>query len=184
MYIPYIYVCVFSRSVMSEALRSHGLQSLQGYSARSRQESWSSIHSLLQEIFPTQGFLHCRWILYHLNHLVNLHPYIYLTESLCCTPDTNNIVNQLCFNIVFIFLNKKFLKNKSNFNICEQDHGSLRIHTGWQIALPLPLSLSHPVLPRPSRNVASFYPATGTVCIDLSNTCLHFSSEIRINIKT
>ena len=29
-------------------------------------------HSLLQEVFPTQGsnpaLLHCRWILYHLNH--------------------------------------------------------------------------------------------------------------------
>ena len=38
----------------------------------SRQEYWSGLHALLQGIFPTQGsnpgFLHCRWILYHLSH--------------------------------------------------------------------------------------------------------------------
>ena len=38
----------------------------------SRQEYWSSLHSLLQGIFLTQGlnpgFLHCRQILYHLSH--------------------------------------------------------------------------------------------------------------------
>ena len=37
----------------------------------SRQEYWSACHSLLQEIFPTQGlnpgFPHCRWILYRLS---------------------------------------------------------------------------------------------------------------------
>ena len=34
--------------------------------------SWTACHFLLQEIFPAQGLnpriLHCRWILYHLNH--------------------------------------------------------------------------------------------------------------------
>ena len=38
----------------------------------SRPEHWSSGHSLLQRIFPTQGLnpglLHCRWILYQLSH--------------------------------------------------------------------------------------------------------------------
>ena len=38
----------------------------------SRQENWSGSHSLLQEIFQTQGsnpgLLHCRQILYHLTH--------------------------------------------------------------------------------------------------------------------
>ena len=38
----------------------------------SRQESWSGLPFLLQGIFPTQGLnpglLHCRQILYHMNH--------------------------------------------------------------------------------------------------------------------
>ena len=38
----------------------------------SRQEYWSDLHSLLQRIFPMQGWnqglLHCRQILYHLRH--------------------------------------------------------------------------------------------------------------------
>ena len=38
----------------------------------SRQGYWSGSHSLLQEIFQTQGLnpglLHCRQILYHLTH--------------------------------------------------------------------------------------------------------------------
>ena len=38
----------------------------------SRQEHWSGLHSLLHEIFPTQGsnlgLLHCRRILYQLSH--------------------------------------------------------------------------------------------------------------------
>ena len=42
----------------------------------SRQEYWSGLPFLLQEIFPTQGsnpgFLHCRQALYHLNHLLLL----------------------------------------------------------------------------------------------------------------
>ena len=37
----------------------------------SRQEDWSGYHSLLQEVFPTQGsnpdLSHCRWILYCLS---------------------------------------------------------------------------------------------------------------------
>ena len=45
----------------------------------SRQEYWSGYHSLLQKIFPTQGsnsgLLHCRWILYLLNHQGS--PYIW-----------------------------------------------------------------------------------------------------------
>ena len=40
----------------------------------SRQEYWSGLHGLLQGIFPTQGsnlgLLHCRQILYHLNHQI------------------------------------------------------------------------------------------------------------------
>ena len=38
----------------------------------SRQEYWSGLPFPSQGIFPTQGsnpgFLHCRWILYHLSH--------------------------------------------------------------------------------------------------------------------
>ena len=58
-----------SRSVMPDSLQSHGLSS-----------SWNSPGQntgvgrlfLLQGIFPSQGWnqglLHCRWILYQLNH--------------------------------------------------------------------------------------------------------------------
>ena len=69
---------VFSRSVMSDSLRPHGLP--QQTVARqaplavgdSRQAYWVGCHFLLQGIFPTQGsnlhllcLLHCRRILYH-----------------------------------------------------------------------------------------------------------------------
>ena len=42
------------------------------FMAFSRQEYWSGLHSLLQGIFLTQGsnpgLMHCRGVLYHLNH--------------------------------------------------------------------------------------------------------------------
>ena len=47
--------------------------------------------SLLQGIFLTQelnwGLLHCRWILYQLSYQES--PDICITNSLCCTPETN-----------------------------------------------------------------------------------------------
>ena len=47
--------------------------------------------SLLQGIFLTQelnwGLLHCRWILYQLSYQGS--PDICITNSLCCTPETN-----------------------------------------------------------------------------------------------
>ena len=61
--------------------------------------------SLLQQIFLTQksnqGLLHCRWILYQLSYKgspmmeksmkknMYMHIYIYITKSLCSTPETN-----------------------------------------------------------------------------------------------
>ena len=30
---------------------------------------------------------------------IYINKYIYITESLCCTPETNNIVSQLYFNL-------------------------------------------------------------------------------------
>ena len=49
----------------------------------SRQEYWSGLQALLQEIFPTQGmnpgFPHCRQILYH----VNLHIYKIVQLLIC-----------------------------------------------------------------------------------------------------
>ena len=58
-----------SRSVVSDSLRPHGL-----YSPRNSpgQNTGVGSPSFLHWIFPTQGsnpgFLHCRWILYHLSH--------------------------------------------------------------------------------------------------------------------
>ena len=58
-----------SRSVMSSSLWPHRfIQSMEF----SRPESWSGLLSLLQRIFPTQGWKpglpHCRQILYQLSH--------------------------------------------------------------------------------------------------------------------
>ena len=39
------------------------------------------------------GFLHCRQILYRLSHQGSpIYIYIYMTESLCCIPETNPIL--------------------------------------------------------------------------------------------
>ena len=71
-----------SCSVLFSSLRPHGLQPAKLLCP------WNSPgknigvgrHSLLQGIFPTQGlnpgFLHCRWILYHLSHGVMLKTYL------------------------------------------------------------------------------------------------------------
>ena len=59
-----------SRSIVSDSLRPHGHQAPLSMEF-SRQEYWSGYHSLLQGIFPTQGWntglLHCRQILCHLS---------------------------------------------------------------------------------------------------------------------
>ena len=68
-----MFVCV-SRSVMSNSLWPHGLYSLPGSSIHGilQARMLGRSHSLLQEIFPTQGLnlglLHCRQIFYHLSH--------------------------------------------------------------------------------------------------------------------
>ena len=60
-----------STSVMSDSLRPHGLELLCPCSFPGKNPEVGS-HSLLQEIFPTQGWnlalLHCRKILYRLSH--------------------------------------------------------------------------------------------------------------------
>ena len=57
--------CMLSLSVMSASLRPHGLYS-------PGQNTGVGSLSLLQQIFPARGsnpgLLHCRWILYQLNH--------------------------------------------------------------------------------------------------------------------
>ena len=59
---------------MSNSLRPHGLQLARLLCpwVFPGKNTIPGNHSLLQEIFPTQGLnlglLHCRWILYHLSH--------------------------------------------------------------------------------------------------------------------
>ena len=66
--------CMHVCSVMSNSLQPHGLSParlLCPWDSPGKNTTVGS-HSLLQKIFPTQGsnlgFLHCRWILYCLNH--------------------------------------------------------------------------------------------------------------------
>ena len=66
--------CVLIYSIVSDSLRSHGLQPARLFCpwGFSRQEHWSGCHALLQGIFSTQGSNpgrpHCRWILYQLSY--------------------------------------------------------------------------------------------------------------------
>ena len=71
----YLCMCVcVSCSVMSDSLWPHGLYSPPGSSIHGILQARMLVgsHSLLQEIFPTQGsnlgLLHCRQIFYHLSH--------------------------------------------------------------------------------------------------------------------
>ena len=75
-YIVGVCVCVVcvSRSVVSDSLQPHGLQPTSllcpwDFPGKSTKVG---CHFLLQEVFPTQGtnlcLLHCKQILYHLNH--------------------------------------------------------------------------------------------------------------------
>ena len=67
-------LCIHAKSLQSDSLQPYGL-SLPGSSVhgilQARILAWVAI-SLLKGIFPTQGLnsglLHCRQILYHLNH--------------------------------------------------------------------------------------------------------------------
>ena len=69
----YIYESI-SRSVVSIYLRHHGLQParLLCLCDSPGKNNGVGYHSLLQEVFPTQGsnpgLQHCRQILYHLSH--------------------------------------------------------------------------------------------------------------------
>ena len=71
---------MLSHSVVSDSVTlqtaAHQAPLSMGFS---RQEYWSGLHVLLQEIFPIQGsnphllcLLHCWWILHLLNHQENL----------------------------------------------------------------------------------------------------------------
>ena len=71
------FLCVLSRSVLSDSLRPHGLQTdrLLCVWGSPGKNAGMGYHSLLQGIFPTQGstlslpcLLHCRQILYGLSH--------------------------------------------------------------------------------------------------------------------
>ena len=68
-------VLMFSRSVMSDSLRLHGLHSPPGSSVHGDspgKDTGVGCHALVQGIFPTQGpnpcLLQCRQILYRLSH--------------------------------------------------------------------------------------------------------------------
>ena len=69
--------CVLSRSVMSDSLQPHGLQSTRllfpwGLSTKEYWRGEVAEHALLQVIVPTQGLnsglLNHGWILYYLSH--------------------------------------------------------------------------------------------------------------------
>ena len=64
-----MYVCLLSRSVVSNSLQPHGLYS--PWNSPGQNTGVGSL-SFLQGIFPIQGsnpgLLHCRWILYQVSH--------------------------------------------------------------------------------------------------------------------
>ena len=66
---PMLLLLLLSRSVVSDSLRHHGLDSPWNSPG---QNTGVGSHSLLQGIFPIQGsnpaLPHCRWILYQLSH--------------------------------------------------------------------------------------------------------------------
>ena len=70
-YLKPIHLLLFSRSVVSDSLRPHGLQPIRllppwGFPGKN---TAVGCHFLLQGIFLTQGsklhLLNCRWIIYH-----------------------------------------------------------------------------------------------------------------------
>ena len=75
-------------------------------------------HSLLQEIFPTQGsnlgLLHCRWILYHLSHKGS--PKMCLVRSGIVT--SNLIANLLSWEALWDWLNCSNSVARSTTQIC------------------------------------------------------------------
>ena len=70
------FIVSVSCSIMFNSLWPHEACQVPLPMELSRQEYLSGCHFLLQGIFPTQGLnlglLHCRWILYHLSHIVNI----------------------------------------------------------------------------------------------------------------
>ena len=98
-----------SRSVMSDSLRPHGLNS--PWNSLGQNTGVGSL-SLLQEIFPTQvlnsGLSHCGWILYQLSHKgkpkntgvgsLSLFQRIFLTQELNrCLLHCRRILYQLSY---------------------------------------------------------------------------------------
>ena len=80
-----------SRSVVSDSLRPHGLNSPRNCPG---QNTGVGSRSLLQGIFPTQGsnkgLPHCRWILYQLSHQgsPNVNGGSQKLSCRCCLPPT------------------------------------------------------------------------------------------------
>ena len=70
----WIYMCMLSRSVVSDSLWPHGLLPTRLFCSWDFPGKNTGVghHSLLQRIFTIQesnpSSLHCRWILYHLSH--------------------------------------------------------------------------------------------------------------------
>ena len=91
--------CV-SHSVISDSLQPQGLWAHQALLSMK-----VGCHSLLQEIFLTQGLnlglLHCRWVLYHLSYKGN--PKMCLVRSGIITP--NFIANLLSREALWCWLN-------------------------------------------------------------------------------
>ena len=72
-----------------------------------RQEYWSGCHSLIQGIFPSQGWnsglLHCRQILYHMSHMI----YMYVCMCVCvcvCVCVSCNIYIYIMCDYIYIYI--------------------------------------------------------------------------------
>ena len=87
-------------------------------------------HSLLQEIFPTQGLnlslLHCRWILYHLSHKGS--PKMFLVRSEIAT--SNLIANLLSQEALWCWLNCSNSVARSTTQMCAELQ-SKRPQSAW-----------------------------------------------------
>ena len=96
-----------SLSVVSISLWPHGLYVKSGLLPGWNTEVGS--HSLLQGIFPTQGsnsgLLHCRWILYQLNHKgsCEYNGLGYLAKAVGMTLYSNILSFQLCGELAMYF---------------------------------------------------------------------------------
>ena len=92
-----------SCSVASDSLRPRGLQPVRLFCPQDSPGKNPGVgcHSLLQGIFPTQGLnlglLHCRQILYHLNHQGS--PLKIQNTSQICMPFLTNAKKKIIYHI-------------------------------------------------------------------------------------